>query len=244
MNTKTPAGEQMDQPVTGALSADIMAIVAHELRSPLTVARGYTQRLMMSWESLDDRGKLAIVARINTSISRLSRLVDDIALLSGSNTAEFAMMARPYLLGQVVQHAIGEVGARRGDRATSIIPTGEDIAMYGDEYRLEQVVIALLELAIVRSAATRPINLTFNVVGERAHIAITDSGEVLTAAQWDMLFGRTGSLSIDHSVASGALGLDLLLCDRLTRAMGGSLTAHNDQTMTTTITLDIPVSRS
>jgi len=222
---------------------DLVAVVTQEMRTPLTVLKGYTQRLLMSWETLDDRGKQAILGRINTSVSRLQRLVDDIMLVSGGQTADLVMMARPYLLEQVVQHAILEVGARRGDRATMIMPTGHNVSMYGDQYRTEQIVITLLELAVVRSPHEAVIAVTYGDRDGIAHLSVTDRGPALTPSGWDALLGRRDAPDRDRAGSPAALSLDLLIADRLVTLMGGALRATSDDEASHVL-LELPISPS
>jgi K+-sensing histidine kinase KdpD len=241
----SPNGEAVDgettgietQPLSGAGDprADLMTIFAQEMRGPLTVVKGYTQRLLMSWESLDDKGKVAILGRINTSISRLHRLVDDIAVVAGDGSTQFTMLARPFLLEPVVQQAIQEVAARHGDRATAIVPSGENVSLYGDCYRLEQVLLTYLELAVLRSPPGCPITVAYDQEGAHARIAITMEGGALPAAEWPALFGGSSMPS------AGSLALDLLIATRLLRALGGILkpTGAGD---TTCLIIEVPVS--
>jgi signal transduction histidine kinase len=211
-----------------------MTIFTQEMRGPLTVVKGYTQRLLMSWESLDDRGKMAILGRINTSISRLHRLVDDIAVVAGDGSAQFAMLARPFLLEPVVQQAIQEVAARHGDRATAIVPSGENVSLYGDRYRLEQVLLTYLELAVLRSPPGCPVTVAYDQEGEHARIAITTEGGSLPSAEWPALFGAT------LMPAAGSLALDLLIARRLLRALGGTL-RPTGAGGTTCLILEVPL---
>ena len=227
----------------GAARTDLVAIVAQEMRTPLTVVKGYTQRLLMSWETLDDHGKQAMLGRINTSISRLQRLVEDIMLVSGGLSGEFVMMARPYLLEPVVQHAILEVGVRRGDRATMIVPAGENVSMYGDQYRMEQALITLLELAVVRSPRDTLIDIAYGERDGILRVAVTDRGPAVTPEVWTALFGRSGTPASGGALSSAALGLDLFITDRLISVMGGTLEGSSTDEATQVV-LELPISRS
>ncbi|GAC1436823.1 MAG: hypothetical protein NVSMB65_10920 [Chloroflexota bacterium] len=221
-------------------AASLMTLMAQELRGPLTAVKGQTQRLLMSWESLDDRGKLAMLERINTSISRLRRLVEDIGLFSEGDESQFTLLTHPFLLEPVIRHAIDEVGARHGDRATSIVPDGANVSLYGDQYRLEQVVIILLETAVMRAPQDTSVEISYGSDGDRVRIAVADGGTPLALADWAAL--------LDHgrppreSVGTGwnGLALDLTVARRIAAAMDGTLSGASKAGLST-VMLDLPV---
>ncbi len=109
-----------------------------------------------------------------------------------------------------------------------IMPTGHNVSMYGDQYRTEQIVITLLELAVVRSPHEAVIEVTYGDRDGITHLTVTDRGPALTPSGWDALLGRRGVSDTGRAGSPAALSLDLLIADRLVTLMGGVLRATSD----------------
>ena len=224
-------------------TADLMVLVAQEMRGPLTAVKGHTQRLLMSWDTLDDGGKLAMLERINTSVSRLRRLVEDIGLISGGYGGQLTLLSHPFLLEPVIQQAIAEIGARQGDRAAAIMPAGNNVAMYGDQYRLEQVLIILLELAVLRAPQDTPIEVLYGRDEAHAYIAIADLGTMLSAVDWSALLEHGRPPRESAGTAWEGLALNLLVATRIAHAMGGRVTGTSSGELSR-VTLELPIAET
>ena len=92
--------------------SDLVATVAHELRSPLTGVKGFVQALLNRWDKLSDEQKKLMLTTVNADADRLSRLIAELLDVARIDTGRLSLYPRPsdveVLVGRVV-----DVGRRR-----------------------------------------------------------------------------------------------------------------------------------
>lgn len=173
---------------------DFLANISHDLRTPLTMIRGYAEMVRdVSWENEAQReNDLSIIIRES---DRLSELVGDIleysALQAGAKPMEFA----PVDLGAAARSVIEQfepLCASEGYRIeTDIEP---DLVVNGDEAQLRRVFYNLLDNAISHAGVDKIVSLTVRRVGSVARVEVWNGGEAIPADElphvWERYFTK------------------------------------------------------
>ena len=75
--------------------SDLVATVAHELRSPLTGVKGFVQALLNRWDKLNDEQKRLMLRTVHSDSERLSRLIAELLDIARIDTGRLSLYPRP-----------------------------------------------------------------------------------------------------------------------------------------------------
>lgn len=197
--------------------------VSHELRTPLTLISGYAQQLLLRWDSTDDARRYAMVEKINVSSHRLSRLVDDMLLIADVEAGGLPVHVKSVALHEIVTAALNDLRDRHPQGLPEVEVHGPDAWVEADGFRLEQVLICLLDNAVKHSPPRSAVTLTWDHDGADVVIAVADQGAGFDPADMARLFTRFGRVQSAMGQSHGGIGLGLYIARRLTEAMKGRI---------------------
>src|SRR5207244_294673 len=128
-------------------SADYLALVGHELRSPLTVIKGCAGTLLNPALSRDDERRASYARRIARAADQMARLIDGLVTAARVETAEFLPSLRPMNLSELTQNAIRRARDCDDSRGIRVSVPRTPIFLDGDPDLLERVIDNLLSNA-------------------------------------------------------------------------------------------------
>ena len=219
---------------------DLTLAVSHEFRTPLTLISAYAQKLLLRWQTADDERRLAMVDKINVSSRRLARLVDDMLLSTDVELGELPLHVRAVTVSEVVARAIDEMRERYSEGLPVLATTGDELQAQVDGFRLEQVLICLLDNAVKHSGAFTTVTVSWRRDGDRVVIGVTDQGGGISPADMPRLFQRFGRVQRTLGQSIGGMGLGLYIARRLTEAMGGCVWADSEHGQGSTFFVAVP----
>jgi signal transduction histidine kinase len=205
------------------IHTDFALAVSHELRTPATLISGYAEQLLLRWRTADEQRRYAMVEKINVSSHRLTRLINDILIITEVETSNLAMHLRDVALSEVVAQAVNEVRDRYPGGLPAITESGAVVQVHVDGFRLEQVLICLLDNAVKHSPPQAPITVTCTPQGGEVVIATSDRGGGINPADVERLFTRFGRVQRPLGQSLGGVGLGLYIARQLTEAMNGRI---------------------
>ena len=91
--------------------SDLVATVAHELRSPLTGVKGFVQAMLNRWDKLNDEQKVLMLTTVNADADRLSRLIAELLDVARIDTGRLSLYPRPVDAVVLVQRVVDMVQA-------------------------------------------------------------------------------------------------------------------------------------
>jgi signal transduction histidine kinase len=198
--------------------------ISHELRTPMTSIRSFSEILMQS-DPVDDAARTRFSRIIHDESLRLTRLLDDLLDLSVLESGMVTLNRGEAELGEVLDRAIYAVGAMeeggriaiRRDRAA------ERVRLVTDPDRLTQVFINLISNAQKYCDAETP-ELRIDVTRGRAAVEVifADNGKGIPLRQRSLIFEKFARLETAKG-APGA-GLGLAISREIMGRLGGSLT--------------------
>jgi len=223
---------------------DFVANVSHELRTPLTAIKGFAETLGSS--GFEDRVRAAhFVSIIDRQAERLSRLIDDLLILSDLELGKMPVRVRPVALAPIVREVADLLAepARRGgiDLRIDVDPA---LRVQGDPDRLTQVVSNLLDNAIKYT----PDGGKVRIVGRRVaatpsvELAVEDTGAGIPAEDLPRLAERFYRVDKARIRELGGTGLGLSIVKHIVQAHGGSLRFDSRLGVGTTVTVGLPAS--
>jgi len=199
-----------------AQQTHLLAVTAHELRSPAAVIEGSSSLLQEQWRRLGDSERAQLLSAIETSAHRLQRLVTDLA--AASRLQDDALVLRPadVSLEELLTTAVERIRAANSGVAIDL-EVDEDVVFCADGGRLAQAVDNLLDNAIRHGRG--PITLAGRATADGVEIAVSDGGPGVAEEMTAQLFDRF----VVGGTTAGT-GLGLYLVREIARGHGGDAT--------------------
>ena len=248
----SPAGEHVlcvvdpfseDATLTQAHS-DFVSTVSHEFRTPLTSIKGFADTLINYGSQLPEEEKRRFIHIIKDQADRLIRLVENLLTVSKLGAGRQEMSFRPIQLGRLLDKIVESLQVKyKSDRPFEIILKPEQLEVWADADRLEQVLINLIDNAVKYSKADAPVKIeaeTMNQDDGFIRIRITDQGIGIPQELLPKLF--TKFYRVDGPLKSDVegTGLGLYITKSLTNAMGGEIAVESIPNVGSTFTLIFP----
>lgn len=223
-------GKQMEEALREAdrRKDEFLAMLAHELRNPLTPIRNAAQILKLVGPS--DANQQWAREVIERQTQHLTRLVDDLLDVSRITQGKVTLQYEPIEMSAIIHRAVETnrplIDARK-HKLTVKLPY-EPVYVEGDLTRLVQVADNLLNNATKYTDEGGHIKLEVAVEGKEAVIRVRDNGMGLSADLLPHVFGlfTQAARSLDRS--QGGLGIGLTLVRQLVEMHGGRVEARSD----------------
>ena len=201
--------------------SDLVATVAHELRSPLTGVKGFVQALLNRWDKLTDEQKKLMLTTVNADADRLSRLIAELLDVARIDTGRLQLYPRPTDPAVLVRRVVESVAAGTA-RPIELEVAGEPSEVTADPDKFVQVITNLVENAVRHGDGTVRVRVfPLPADADFAGVAITvdDEGEGIPEGLRRRVFTKFWT-----SGAHGGSGLGMYIVNGLTRAHGGTVT--------------------
>lgn len=216
---------------------DLIGMVVHELRAPLTVIRGQAQLARRHIGRDPAKERLAI----DTAIEQTDRMAAMITeLLDHARLASNGLSLRVIAFDLV--SAVVEAIARYDYEATpriSLKRAPGNVRVRGDAGRVAQILDNLLSNAVKYSAPGDPIEVSLTVEADQARVRISDHGVGVPDGERDMLFTPFYRTSRTRHVPGTGLGLHI--SKRLAERHGGGLWLEDSSSAGSVFALTLPV---
>jgi len=235
--------------------ADFMAMLVHDLRSPLIGVKSVI-------ELLQDSGKGAILgddhfellSSAHTSTKKLLELISDFLDLSKYEAGTIAFDAKSIQIEKFVDPVLHQMDVQFRQRNVKIvrnIPT--DLPdVYADALKTEQVIMNLLSNALkftksgvaVSVSASSETEGVLTAAGTKqkrfVKVCVTDNGVGIGPDEVPLLFERYKQVSSAKYVKQKGTGLGLVICKRIVEAQGGRISAESEPGRQTTFSFTLP----
>ena len=214
--------------------------VAHELRTPITIARGHLEIL-----GEDPVERAETIEIITEELDRMSRYVADLLLLAKAGQPEFLAM-RPVDLGELATDAMNRVKALAPRRwVLDAAPPVGRVATLADPDRLTQALVNLATNAAQHTDDGAEIGLGVAANGDHARLWVRDTGPGVDRTLVSSIFDRHSRGAASRASRPEGTGIGLSIVDAIARAHGGAVSVVSrpgeGATFTVTIPLTIPL---
>jgi len=221
------------------LQQDMVADVAHELRTPLSNLRGYLEAVRDGVIEPD----ADTIRSLNEEATLLSRLVDDLQELSLAEAGELKLTRHAENVAGLVKKTVAGVRAKAAAKGVSLSTSLSDglPQVDIDSHRISQVLRNLLENAVTHTNKGDRITVSAGQQGDWVEVTVTDTGEGIPAEELPNVFERFYRVDKSRTRATGGSGLGLTITKRLVEAHGGKIEVHSEPGKGSRFAFTIPV---
>jgi signal transduction histidine kinase/ActR/RegA family two-component response regulator len=199
--------------------SDFIAILAHELRNPLSPLLSGVELMKVRNE-----GPADVLQMMGAHLNTMARLLDDLLDMSRISQKRFQLQREPVKVATVVAQSLEMITpylAQRGHTLTTVL-SEQDLWLDGDQVRLVQILVNLLNNAAKYTNPGGTIRLEARLAGKHALITVTDNGVGIEPSRLKKIFEPFG-ISDSATNRTGGLHIGLSLAKRMAEMHDGVL---------------------
>lgn len=222
------------------LKDEFLSIASHELRTPVTSIKGYTQLAKMLIREGDLNTSEEYLEIALDQIDRMSRLILELLDVSRIETGRLEIRREPIAWPQFVRDVVHRHHTAVSDRRFHVSVPDDGKVVTGDRDRLEQVIGNLLENAVKYSPDGSDVTVTVDDKVDSLVTAVCDRGIGIPADELSQVFERFHRGRQVSSTNYGGLGLGLYITKQIIERHGGSIWVESKEGQGTTFYFSLP----
>jgi signal transduction histidine kinase len=201
--------------------SDLVATVAHELRSPLTGIKGFTATLLTKWDRFSDEQRQFMLETVDADADRLSRLITELLDAARIDSGRMALRREPMAIENLVRQVLTSIGGADTTLSELLHVEGALPQVWGDADRLTQVVTNLIENAQRHGHGLVAIEIRpeQGIEDDGVRVHVLDRGPGIPAESRERIFSRFW-----RSGPGAGSGLGLFIVRGIVDLHGGHVT--------------------
>lgn len=222
---------------------DFVANASHELRTPVTALKGFTETLLDG--ALEDRDTLIHFLEImHEESERLDLIVGDILQLSRLEQRVDRMNLEPINVKEVVKSVYQILNQKAKNKHIDLrLNVMNDLTIWYDHDTLKQILLNLISNAILYNREHGYVEVSVAQINHEAQICIKDNGIGIKDHEQKRIFERFYRVDKARSRNSGGTGLGLSIVRHMVENTGGSLTLESKLNVGSSFCIYLPLDR-
>ena len=219
-----------------------VADASHELRTPVAAIRSMTDVVLAQRAPVESEEYFSVLRDVNAEAERLGHLINDLLALARTDENQVVLeheLVRLDLLVADVAATTEPLAAERG--ITFEVLTPQPATVLGDEVRLIQVIMNLIDNAVAYTNGGGKVTLEVGIKYNNAYLIVRDTGIGIAKEHLDHIFERFYRVDPARSRAAGNTGLGLAITEWIVQAHGGKISVESEVGQGTTFTVMLPI---
>lgn len=224
------------------LKDQFVRVAAHELKTPVTVMKGYAQLVLELSDGVSPSQRAALEA-INRGADRLDAIVRDLLDVSQLYLGRWKMASEEADLAEIARASASRIvaGARRNRiRLTH----GDPAPVLGDRARLADVHARLLDNALKFSPGGEEVEVKIELHGGNVRVSIIDRGVGIPVEKASRIFEPFYRAHTDTPHDHGGIGAGLYICKEIIEHHGGTISFTSEEGRGSVFSYSLPLRRS
>jgi len=219
-----------------------VADASHELRTPVAAIRSMTDVILAQKDPVHREEYVAVLNEINLEAERLGQLISDLLALARADEGQTLFEWRPVRLDLLAADVAATAEALAAERSITLEQgKREPATVLGDEARLIQVILNLLDNAISYTYPGGKVKLSVEVNNKNACLTISDTGIGIESEHLEHIFKRFYRADPARSCTVGGNGLGLAIVDWVVHTHGGTITVESQVGVGSTFHVMLPL---
>jgi PAS domain S-box-containing protein len=220
---------------------DFIGIASHELKTPVTSIKAYTQVLERMLLKKGESKEASMISRMDAQLNRLTSLIGDLLDVTKINSGKLQFNDREFDFNPMVKELVEDL-QRTTEKHTLIENYTETGIVYGDKERIGQVITNLITNAIKYSPQADKIIIYTALKDSEVTLCVQDFGIGISKDKLKRVFEQFYRVSGDMQHTFPGLGLGLYISSEIIKREGGRIWVTSNEGKGSTFCFALPVS--
>lgn len=219
---------------------DFITVISHELKTPMTSLKAQCQMMVRHLSKYEDGHAEKMMAGIDKQTNRLTRLINNLVLVSKIESSKLNPEMRDYQLDELVKDVVTEIELSTPQRSISL-DVEDALPIKGDPDKIYQVVYNLLTNALKFSTQDTTVDVTLKRQREWAVVCIQDYGQGIPKESLEKVFERFYKVETASSPVESGIGLGLYISSEIISHQNGKLWVNSEPNKGSTFCFHLPL---
>ena len=217
------------------MRANLLRAVSHDLRTPLTSIYGACSTVTENYDSLGKEQALKLLREACEDAQWLNRMVENLLSVTRFDGEQVAVKKTPTVLEELLDTVLVKFKKRCPDVPIQLELPEDFVMIPMDSMLIQQVLMNLLENAVLHAEGMTTLTLRVFTLGQRAVFEVIDNGCGIPKERLKTLFTGTTLTQDTSSGGKHGMGIGLSVCAAIIKAHGGEIDAESRPGEGTTI---------
>jgi len=217
-----------------------IGMASHELKTPITSLKGFTQLLKRKMEKQDMQGSSKLLASMETQITRLTKLIDDLLDVAKIEAGNLEYAEEPIELDALLQVIVETIHQTSSTHTITIHGTAQK-QVIGDGDRLGQVFINLITNAIKYSPNAKTVDVSITNADDEVVVSVRDYGVGIPQEHQSKVFERFYRVYDATGKNFPGLGMGLHISYEIVKRHNGKIWVESSEGKGSTFFVSLPI---
>jgi PAS domain S-box-containing protein len=219
---------------------EFISMASHELKTPVTSIKGFTQVLLSRLKYSGDEQTQRFLARMDAQLNKLTKLINDLLDISKMQSGKLPLQKETFRLDLAVSEIVENLQAVTPTHQLWIEESVE-VEVYADKDRIEQVLINLLTNAVKYSPDAKDVVIRVTKDEEQATVSVQDQGIGIDIIHQQKIFERFYQVTDPMEKTYPGLGIGLYISHEIMQRHHGSLKVVSSKGHSSTFSFSLPL---
>lgn len=219
---------------------DFIGIASHELKTPVTSIKAYTQVLEKMLQRKGETKEAELISRMDGQINRLTNLIGDLLDVTKINSGKLQFNDREFEFIPMVTDLIEDL-QRTSEKHTLVEQYHGNCIIFGDQERIGQVISNLITNAIKYSPNAEQILISSSIKNDEIILCVTDYGIGIPQDKLGKVFEQFYRVSGEMQHTFPGLGLGLYISSEIIKREGGRIWVESSEGQGSTFCFALPI---
>ena len=215
-----------DKKIAEQQKDEFISIASHELKTPVTSIKGFTQILLMRFEKEGNNEAADLLSRMDKQVNKLTKLIIDLLDATKIENGQLKFAEENFDFNELVTEVAEEMQRTTENHEIKVDLAGTKI-IYGDRNRIGQVITNLISNAIKYSPNTNEVIVTSTVEKNKLKLCVQDFGIGIPDEKQSNVFDRFFRVGGDKQDTFPGLGLGLFISSEIIKRHNGKITVQS-----------------
>lgn len=221
------------------LKDEFIRIASHELKTPVTSLKGFTQLLLRRFQKQGDEQTAHVLSRMESKLNILTTLINDLLDVARLQTGKLSQKEEVFNLAGLARETVEDIQAITPIHRL-VFEGDENALVNGDRDRLGQVLINLLTNAIKYSPQAEKVSVLLVTEERFVTVSVEDFGIGIAAVHHDKVFEQYYQVP-DQATNSPGLGIGLYISNEIIKQHQGRMWVESTEGVGTTFKFSLPL---
>ncbi|RYE21343.1 MAG: PAS domain S-box protein, partial [Sphingobacteriaceae bacterium] len=219
-----------------------IAIVSHELKTPLTSLKAYVQMLAAKAKKAEDPFTAVALDKVNVQVKKMTNLINSFLHISQLESGMIHLDKTNFDLVELIQDRVEEISLTTKGHVIHFQPC-KPLLVYADEAKIGQVINNLINNAIKYSPKEKYVDISCSNVDGKAQVRVQDGGVGILPQDKNRIFERYYRVENNQTKTVSGFGIGLYLCSEIIKSHNGEINVESEPKKGSIFYFNLPLSQ-